>query len=556
MKKNILSKIRLVVLVVVIATLTMAFAGISASAATSYTYRLTIKTAGVSKAGTDKDVYIYAYDVNGNQIDKRIKLDGSGDNFEKNDTDVFTITLSKPMKSVKVATFGHADNFFDSFDDDWKLDNIVAELIDGGKILSTVNYKFYRWIECGWYSYVSGNTWPVEEVERLYSPSDIVRNDGLEIAPLGGNTAEIIGYKGTDKEIVIPEYIYGYKVTRIGELAFKNSTAVNKVVIPDTVTSIGNSAFSGCTALASVQLSQNLTSIADNTFNGCVSLKSISIPKKVNSIGENAFYKCGLTSIAIPDSVTRIGNKAFYGCSSLTSATAPASITSIGTDIFGGCSSNLRISGYSKAVRNYAEKNGIEFCSPVEDFNYKILDNGTVEITFYNDKNTDVIIPKTIEGRKVTSIGEMAFASSVVTSVVIPDSVTEIHALAFTLCGSLTHVTLPDNLYYIGKDAFAHCEKLTNLKIPAKTEYIMDSAFYRCLSLTEVTIPEGMKQIGKNSFYGCASLTSVTIPNSVNSIAEGAFKNCSPYLVISGYTGSYAQEYAEENGIRFEPLTK
>lgn len=554
MKNNFLKKISIIVLVAVIVTVTMAFGCISASAKTSYNYKLTINTADVSKAGTDKDVYIYAYDVNGSLIDSRIKLDGSGNDFEKGDTDTFTITLSKPMKSVKVATFGHADNLFDTFEDDWKVDSIVAELIDGDKVLSTVSFRFNQWVECGWYSYVSGNKWPVAEVEQLYSPSEILRENGLEFAPIDRGVAEIIGYTGDEKVVVVPEYIDGYKVTSIGEFAFKDCTALTEAVVSDTVTSIGKGAFAGCTSLENVKLSDNTTYIADNAFMGCCSLKSITLPANLKTIGDYAFCNCGLTKVAIPEGVTDIGNKAFYGCSLLNSASVPASVTNVGTDIFGGCASDLYISGYSKAVREYAEEKGIEFSSPVEDFKYKILDNGTVEITFYNDKNTDVVIPETIEGRKVTSIGEMAFTASKVTSVVVPDSVTEIKYLAFALCDSLTNITLPENLYYIGVDAFAHCGKLAKIEIPAKTEHIMDSAFNGCRSLTEVTFPEGLKTIGKNSFYGCTSLKGVTIPRSVSCIAEGAFKNCMPGFEISGYSGSDAQRYADENGIRFKAL--
>ena len=50
-------------------------------------------------------------------------------------------------------------------------------------------------------------------------------------------------------------------------------------------------------------------------FSGCAGLTSITIPDSVTSIGASAFEGCtGLTSVTIPDSVTSIGNRAFYGC--------------------------------------------------------------------------------------------------------------------------------------------------------------------------------------------------------------------------------------------------
>ena len=44
------------------------------------------------------------------------------------------------------------------------------------------------------------------------------------------------------------------------------------------------------------------------------------------------------------------------------------------------------------------------------DYEYKVLDDGTVEITKYSGTDEKVVIPSTINGKKVTSIGEWAFS--------------------------------------------------------------------------------------------------------------------------------------------------
>ena len=44
------------------------------------------------------------------------------------------------------------------------------------------------------------------------------------------------------------------------------------------------------------------------------------------------------------------------------------------------------------------------------DYNYTVLDNGTVEITKYNGSAAEIIIPSEIEGKSVTSIGYGAFS--------------------------------------------------------------------------------------------------------------------------------------------------
>ena len=70
------------------------------------------------------------------------------------------------------------------------------------------------------------------------------------------------------------------------------------------------------------------------------------------------------------------------------------------------------------------------------------------------------------------------------------------------------------------------------------------------MGLTNITIPDKVTSIGSYAFQACSNLTSITIPDSVTSIGKDAFRGCTN-LVIYGYSGSKAQEYAEENNIPF-----
>ena len=103
----------------------------------------------------------------------------------------------------------------------------------------------------------------------------------------------------------------------------------------------------------------------------------------------------------------------------------------------------------------------------------------------------EVVIPESVnyEGitYPVTFIYNYCFCTCVnITSVIIPESVTEIGLAAFEACYGLINVSLPSNLKIIYSDCFCNCKNLKSITLPKSLYLIESGVFMGCSGLKNI----------------------------------------------------------------------
>lgn len=109
------------------------------------------------------------------------------------------------------------------------------------------------------------------------------------------------------------------------------------------------------------------------------------------------------------------------------------------------------------------------------------------EISEYNGKEKQIVIPHQIEGLAVDGIGVGVFKLSDITSVVLPPTLT-----------------------YIGKDAFRGCKELSEVKFSEGLTSIGEFAFIG-FAAKEIHLPSTLKELGTEVFSQSTSLITVRI---------------------------------------------
>lgn len=509
-----------------------------------------------------------------------------------------TINIPKSVTSIGSTAFAGNDALTSlSFENDiiitefgsyaWKDCNSLTTVTIP---LSITSFDASIFLGCGSLSEIN-----VPTENKFYKSSQgIVYNiDGTKLVacPAGvkqaeiENTITIIGSNAFYKcsQLKTLTFLPGSSLEYIEEGTFYLCTSLTRVDLPTSLRTVQRNAFAGCTSLSIITLPDNslcdlnadsifedcvslqiftfgkfsaLTVLGSSTFKGCAQLQNITIPANCTTIGANCFEGCvslNLVAYEPGSHLNNIGDDAFLQCISLVDYHVPDAFDVISSNVFGNAPSIINV--YVSANKQIQYISSDAFSSfPIQNIYFgpgttvdaiqdsafenkplkSFIMNSPMTIGLKAFKSCINLTKVSING--VTKIGNYAFSGcSILESITIPASCTDIETNCFEYCSKLSNVKIETNsaLQVIRNYAFHGCD-FSSFSLPQTVETFGVGVFQSCAKLTTFNFLEEpmISSITQNLFKGCSSLISITIPSSVTGIGNSAFEGCSSLTSI------------------------
>ena len=313
----------------------------------------------------------------------------------------------------------------------------------------------------------------------------------------------------------------------------------------------------------------------------------VTVPDGIADIAASAFESSYVTKVILPNTVKHLGSYCFLSCRELEEIILPASVENI-EKTKDGMGGQAQVFGDNEKLTKIGVDSGNTHYKEIDGVLYTIDGKKLVYYPAGKNRGAAYTVPDGTE-----EIGYSSTSGAEIISVTLPASLCKRVDNELSTIRSLKEITVADgNTTYYAKDGVLYsgdelstypCSKeLTRLDkdyFPAGLKSLQSWAFQMDNNLVEVELPEGLERIGWMCFDYARSLETVTTPASLQEISGFAFTDCyqlksvtflSPdvkfettgnnvfsgcaNVVVYGYEGSTAQEYAEKNGIAFSSI--
>ena len=395
------------------------------------------------------------------------------------------------------------------------------------------------------------------------------------------NEVIILSYLGNSRQVVIPSEIDGKPVIEIGAYSFNGierhqddgikfenhpnawyNKRIKKVTVPSTVKVIRENAFGYMNNLEEVVFSEGLRTIEEYAFIDCPKLVKADLPNSLIDFTLLTFEETAIEEIVLGTNTKTIclavqknskvkkivcnANEIHFERTNFEGESALEEII-INGNLYSGFTDRKtpvkRIACNGEVTYDAVlelKAAGFEFCSNVngnniifskiesdfkttydtDGFRYYLNEKSEAVISRYIGGESNVTVPSTLDGHKVTAVAPLAFSSLKTFGIAYPNG-DDWHIDI----GLLVSVALPDTVKTIGKFAFAYNVSLEKINIPVGVEIIPAECFYGCKSIKGMVFPESVKEIGCKAFRLCEELESVEIQG-VEKIDNYAFADC------------------------------
>ncbi len=324
---------------------------------------------------------------------------------------------------------------------------------------------------------------------------------------------------------------------------------ITSVTFGEGITKIGKNTFNNCVNLTKIEIpsSDNSIEISEYAFYKCTSLKSVDLPSNVASLGYATFGDCeSLETVTIHNDSITLANSVFLNI------TGAITIK---------CNPDSTASTYAKeqsitreCISDHEWKSEFETDKEANPF-----EDGQKSRHCKNcDAKTDVqAIPKTGSASGTFSCRGKTFTYTVDSTGLLTVSGTgDLDRTSTTpypwesYQKYITKLVLKSGIQAIC--GFRYYENLKEIELPDTATNLYAMAFEGCSKLEQVTIPNSVNYVQTCAFHNCSNLKDVTVLNDDVSLDFNVFKGCSADLIIHCNPDSAAWNYAANKSYNYK----